>query len=48
MLIPTIIMGALAITLLFMGYCKGQNQHISGMKSALNMTVQILPLLWLV
>jgi uncharacterized membrane protein YraQ (UPF0718 family) len=45
MLIPTIIMGALAVILLFMGYSKGQGQHISGMKSALNMTVQILPML---
>lgn len=45
MLIPTIIMGGLAIVLLFIGYHKGQGQHISGLKSALNMTVQILPLL---
>jgi len=45
MLIPTIIMGALAIIFLFIGYSKGQGQHIAGMRSALNMTVQILPLL---
>lgn len=45
MLIPTIIMGALALILLFIGYYRGQSQHISGIKSALNMTVQILPLL---
>ena len=45
MRIPTIIMGVLAIILLFIGYYKGQGQHISGMKSALSMTVQILPLL---
>jgi len=45
MLVPTIIMGALAVLLLFIGYYKGQGQHISGMRSALNMTVQILPLL---
>ncbi len=45
MLIPTIIMGVLAIILLFIGYYKGQGQHISGMRSALNMTVGILPLL---
>ena len=45
MLIPTIIMGALAVILLLIGYSKGQGQHISGMKSALNMTVQILPML---
>ena len=45
MLIPTIIMGVLAVILLFIGYNKGQGQHISGIKSALNMTVEILPLL---
>lgn len=45
MLIPTIIMGGLAIVLLFVGYYKGQGQHISGVSSALNMTVEILPLL---
>lgn len=45
MLIPTIIMGGLAIVLLFVGYYKGQGQHISGVRSALNMTVEILPLL---
>jgi uncharacterized membrane protein YraQ (UPF0718 family) len=45
MLIPTIIMGALAVVLLFIGYQEGQGEHITGLKSALNMTVQILPLL---
>ena len=45
MLIPTIILGVLAIILLFIGYYKGQGQHISGMRSALNMTVEVLPLL---
>ncbi len=45
MLIPTIVMGVLAAILLFIGYYKGQGQHISGMKSALDMTVEILPLL---
>lgn len=45
MLIPTIVMGVLAAILLFIGYHKGQGQHISGMKSALNMTLEILPLL---
>ena len=45
MLIPTLIMGILATVLLFLGYNKGQNQHIIGMKSALNMTIEILPLL---
>jgi uncharacterized membrane protein YraQ (UPF0718 family) len=45
MLVPTIIMGALAVIFLLIGYCKGQGQHIIGLRSALNMTVQILPLL---
>ena len=45
MLIPTAIIGILAVILLFTGYYKGQGQHISGMRSALNMTVEILPLL---
>ena len=44
MLIPTIIMGALAAIFLIIGYYKGQGQHITGIKSAMNMTVQILPL----
>lgn len=45
MLVPTIIMGALAIALLLIGYYRGQGQHIVGVKSALNMTTEILPLL---
>jgi len=38
-------MAVLAISLIFIGYSKGQDQHLKGLKSALNMTVQILPLL---
>jgi len=45
MLIPTIIMGVLAIILLFIGYHKGEGQHISGIGFALNMIIEILPLL---
>ncbi len=45
MVIPTVVMGVLAVVLLFVGYHKGQGQHVAGMKSALNMIVQILPLL---
>ncbi len=45
MLIPTIIMGIIAVALVFVGYSKGQGQHISGMKSALDMTIEVLPLL---
>lgn len=45
MLIPTVVMGALAGALLIIGYVKGQGQHITGLKSALTMTAGILPLL---
>ena len=45
MLVPTIIMGTLAVILFLLAYYKGEGQHIIGMKSALRMTVQILPLL---
>ncbi len=45
MLIPTIIMGAIAITMLIIGYYKGEGQHIVGLKSALSLTLEILPLL---
>ncbi len=36
MLIPTIIMGVIAIVLLFIGYQKGGGEHILGLKSAGN------------
>jgi len=45
MLIPTIIMGVLAIALLYIGYQKGGGEHIVGLKSAGNLLVQIIPLL---
>ena len=45
MLIPTIIMGVIAITLLFIGYQKGGGEHILGLKSAGNLLLQIIPLL---
>ena len=45
MLIPTIVMACLAVTLLIIGYSKGEGQHIIGLKSALKMTISILPLL---
>lgn len=45
MLIPTIVMGTVAIVLLLTAYLKGQGQHISGLKAALHMTVEMLPLL---
>ena len=45
MLVPTIIMGIIAITLVFIGYSKGNGEYIIGLKSAFTMTWQILPLL---
>ena len=45
MLVPTIIMGVLALIFFLIAYYKGEGQHIIGMRSALRMTVQILPLL---
>jgi len=45
MLIPTIIMGVIAIVLLFIGYQKGGGEHILGLKSAGNLLIQIVPLL---
>lgn len=43
MLIPTIFMGAVALVFIIIGYFKGQ--HVAGMKTAFNMTVEILPML---
>ncbi len=45
MFTSTIIMGALALVLLIIGYYKGQNQHVNGAKLALTMIIEILPLL---
>lgn len=45
MLIPTIIMGVVAITLLYLGYQRGGGEHIVGLKSAGNLLFQIIPLL---
>ena len=45
MLIPTIIMGLLAGTLIVIGYNRGAGEHITGLKSAMTMILEILPLL---
>lgn len=45
MLIPTLIMGLLAASLLYMGYAQGGNQHLQGTKIGLTMMLQITPLL---
>ncbi|HUW22416.1 MAG TPA: permease [bacterium] len=44
MVIATVIMGLLAIILVSIGYYKGGGEHVLGLKSAMNMTIQILPL----
>jgi uncharacterized membrane protein YraQ (UPF0718 family) len=45
MLIPTLIMGVIAIVLLFIAYQRGGGEHILGLKSAGNILLQITPLL---
>ena len=45
MLIPTIILGVCAVVLLFLGYQKGGGEHMAGLKAALLMIIEILPLL---
>jgi len=44
MLSSTIVMGVIAVALVIMGIQRGQGQHITGLKSAMNLTVQVLPL----
>jgi uncharacterized protein len=45
MLIPTLIMAAIALTLIIVGYYQGKGQHVHGIRLAVNTTLQILPLL---
>ena len=45
MLIPTIVMGVLAIVFVFLGYQKGGGEHILGLKAAGTMLIQLIPLL---
>lgn len=47
MIVPIFIMGLLALILVYLGYHRGQGEHIAGMKSAWKMTIQVLPLLLL-
>ncbi len=46
MLIPTIIMGICAVALLLVAYYRGAGEHVTGMKLAFTLTVEILPLLF--
>lgn len=45
MLIPTIVMAAIAVVLLYIGYQKGGGEHILGLKTAGDLLIQIVPLL---
>ena len=45
MVLPTVIMAVMAVVLLYIGYHQGQGQHTDGLKKALSMVVEILPLL---
>ncbi|MFH1575998.1 MAG: hypothetical protein ABID35_00485 [Candidatus Margulisiibacteriota bacterium] len=45
MLIPTIIMGVLAVSLLAVGYFRGNGAHIAGIKTSLLLVAEILPML---
>jgi uncharacterized membrane protein YraQ (UPF0718 family) len=47
MLIPTIIMGALALALILIAYYRGDGEHILGLKFGGAMLIQVLPLLLL-
>ncbi|KPL05969.1 hypothetical protein AMJ86_10255 [bacterium SM23_57] len=45
MLIPTIVMAVLAVILLYIGYSRGQGQHIIGLQMGGRMILQMFPLL---
>jgi uncharacterized membrane protein YraQ (UPF0718 family) len=45
LLIPTVIMGCVALVAVAVAYSKGQGQHVVGLKAAGKMTFEILPLL---
>jgi uncharacterized membrane protein YraQ (UPF0718 family) len=45
MLASTIIFAVLAMVLLFIGYYRGEGQHIAGLKAGLQILLQIMPML---
>jgi len=45
MLIPTIIIGTLALILIIIGYFRGGGEHIAGLKIGGNLLIQVLPLM---
>ncbi len=45
MLIPTIVMGVVAVIVLIIAYQRGGGEHILGLKSAGNLLLEVMPLL---
>ena len=45
MVVPTIVMGVLAVVLLALGYSRGEGEHLQGLRSGFGMILEILPLL---
>ncbi|HDY88939.1 MAG TPA: permease [bacterium] len=45
MIVPTIIMAVIAVILFIIAYNKGEGQHITGAKTALQITIETLPLI---
>ena len=45
MLLPTIVMGIIAIVMLYIGYQRGGGAHIAGLKITGNLLLEITPLL---
>jgi len=46
MVIPTVIMFVLSVIFVLIGYVKGQQEHIVGLKLGMKMIIEILPLLF--
>jgi len=46
MLISTAVMAVLAVTLVFLGWHRGEEQHVAGLKKTGTMLLEILPLLF--
>ena len=46
MLVPTIIMGVLAVAVLAVGYFRGRGEHVEGLKISGQMLLQVLPMLF--
>ncbi len=47
MFVPTLVMGALAVILVFLAYRQGKDLHVEGFKRSVVMLKEILPLLFL-